>query len=261
MITCDISDWATLFLNKWINQTWSDLCCCMKYSADALSDFVPYPSLPVQKSAQTLGRFKKKKNRNPLVQKQGESVCSDVVRLHGLVECVVASACREWAGCEWPSGSLDKDTPLQLICTLRCRRRLKRDIWKTADHCDKGGYDSSFSLAFLSSFASIPPAHSVSVSSLRLFQHPSSSVFHSFYLSFLPPPALPPLLVMAVLHTSVQSAKCHITETEISTWNDGEGEGAPVLLSSKVLWALPSIGLFGSWWQETSWGKSQTEPL
>lgn len=87
-------------------------------------------------------------------------------RLQGLVGCVVEFACRECAGCEWPSRSLDKDTPLQLICTLW--RRLKRDIWKTADRCDKGGYDSSFSLAFLSSFASIPPAHSLSGSSLSV---------------------------------------------------------------------------------------------
>lgn len=94
----------------------------------------------------------------------------------------VELACRECAGSEWPSRSLDKDTPLELICTLR--RRLKRDVWKTACRCDKGGYDSCLSLAFLSSFASILPAHSVSLSSLCLPS--SSSVFSSFYLFFPP---------------------------------------------------------------------------
>lgn len=135
----------------------------------------------------------------------------------------VEFACRECAGCEWPSRRLDKDTPLQLICTLCCR--LKRDIWKTADCCDKRGYDSSFSLAFLSSFASVPPAHSLSVSvslSTPLCSLLLLSLFSSLHA------ALPSLLVMAVPDTSVQSAKCHITETEISTWqsiwqrNDGE---------------------------------------
>lgn len=130
---------------------------------------------------------------------------------------VVEFACRECAGCEWPCRSPDKDTPLQLICTLwRC---LKRDIWETADRCDKGGYDSSLCLAFLSSFASIPPACCLSVSSLCVsYSPPPPPPLPPYIFSFLPPPALPSLLVMAVPDTSVQSAKCHITETEISTW-------------------------------------------
>lgn len=124
------------------------------------------------------------------------------------------------------------------MCTLWCL--VKRGIWKTADRCDKGEYDSSFSL---SSFASIPPAHSLSAPSLCLFQHPSSSVFFfCSVFSFLPPPALPSCPVMAVPDTSVQSAKCHTTETEISTWqsiwqrNDGEGGrcGCLVVLKGAV---------------------------
>lgn len=99
---------------------------------------------------------------------------------------VVEFACRECAGCEWPSRSLDKDTPLHLICTLWCR--LKRDIWKTADRCDKGGYDSYFALAFLSSFATIPPAHSLSVSSYSVSLSTLLLLcFCSFHLFFLPP--------------------------------------------------------------------------
>lgn len=68
------------------------------------------------------------------------------------------------------------------MCTLWCL--VKRGIWKTADRCDKGEYDSSFSL---SSFASIPPAHSLSAPSLCLFQHPSSSVFFFLLCIFFPP--------------------------------------------------------------------------
>lgn len=82
-----------------------------------------------------------------------------------------------------PGRSRRKHTPLQLICTLlHC---LKRDIWKTADRCDKGGYDSSS----FSSFASIPPplSYCLLVLSPCPFQHLSSSV----YLFF--PPFLRPL--------------------------------------------------------------------
>lgn len=99
-----------------------------------------------------------------------------------MCSCMVEFACRECAGCEWPSRSLDKDTLLQLICTLCCC--LKRDIWKTADCCDKGGYDSSFSLPFLPSFASIPPAHSVSLSSFSVSLS-TFSLLVFFLFSFL----------------------------------------------------------------------------
>lgn len=187
---------------------------------------------------------------------------------------MVEFACRECAGCEWPSRSLDKDTLLQLICTLCCY--LKRDIWKTADCCDKGGYDSSFSLPFLPSFASISPAHSVSLSSFSvslstfsfLFFPLFSFLFVFFFASsispFVHPPSPSPLLVMTVPGTSVQSAKCHITEPEIPTWqsiwqrNDGEGEGASVLLSPKV-----SAGLWHPvyWWQQTRSRKDQNESI
>lgn len=100
-----------------------------------------------------------------------------------MCSCMVEFACRECAGCEWPSRSLDKDTLLQLICTLCCY--LKRDIWKTADCCDKGGYDSSFSLPFLPSFASISPAHSVSLSSFSVSLSTFSFLFFPFSLFFL----------------------------------------------------------------------------
>lgn len=138
--------------------------------------------------------------------------------------CIVEFACRECAGCEWPSRSLDKDTLLQLICTLCCC--LKRDIWKTAHRCDKGGYDSSFSLAFLPSFASIPPAHSASLSSFSVCLSTLFLLCGFFPFFFLassispcvPSPSPSPLLVMTVPGTSVQSAKCHITEPEIPTW-------------------------------------------
>lgn len=70
--------------------------------------------------------------------------------LQGLVgECgEVWFTCRDFAGCEWRSGSSDKGTPFELICTLW--RLVKRDIWKTADRCDKGEYDSSL--------PSVPPS-------------------------------------------------------------------------------------------------------
>lgn len=69
---------------------------------------------------------------------------------------------------------------------------------------------------------------------------------------------------MTVPGTSVQSAKCHITEPEIPTWqsiwqrNDGEGEGASVLLSPKV-----SAGLWHPvyWWQQTRSRKDQNESI
>lgn len=122
----------------------------------------------------TLERIKKKH----FDRKTRRQVFVVVVRLRGMVE----FACRECAGCEWPSRSLDKDTLLQLICTLCCY--LKRDIWKTADCCDKGGYDSSFSLPFLPSFASISPAHSVSLSSFSVSLSTFSFLFFPFLFSF-----------------------------------------------------------------------------
>lgn len=75
---------------------------------------------------------------------------------------------------------------------------------------------------------------------------------------------------MAVPDTSVQSAKCHITETEISTWqsiwqrNDGEGGRCACLVVLKgaesitKYWTLQHLV---KWWQPSSWGKGRIKPL
>lgn len=116
---------------------------------------------------------------------------------------------------------------------------------------------------FLSSFALILSAHSLSLSSLSIsfntLPPPPPLFFCSFYL-FFPPFILPSSSPgdSCPRHLCSVSQMSHNRNWNINLAVDtaekwwGREERASVLLSSKVLWTLPSSGLFGSWWSDDS---------
>lgn len=158
----------------------------------------------------------------------------------------VVESAWECAGREWPSRSLDKDTPLQLICTLRCC--LKRDIWKTADCCDKAGYDSSVSLLPFST----PLLQSLQLTQCLLvlsFYVSSVFFFYSFY-HYSPPSTCStsfygdgcprhPCSVSQMSHNRSWNINSAVDMAEKLRWWWGcGGVNASVLLSLKMQWVL-----------------------
>lgn len=128
-------------------------------------------------TAYFLWEFKKKKEgkkerKKFFGLKAWRCFCVVLLRLHHLLESVVGCSPRLRQ-----VNGLDKDSQLQLICTLCCR--LKRDMGKTEDSCDKGRYDS-----FSVSLCPFPP-HCLWAPAL--FHRPPPLFFNSFFSSFLPP--------------------------------------------------------------------------